>query len=186
MRMPALTRVLPCCLIALAACSAPHPKPGPLPDSAPTRHHGEVGQTTSCFRDRLVGTPYHYGGNTRKAASTAVAGRVRVRDVAGIVLPRRGGNSEIGVPEIGHDSLESGDLVFFRHTPQHQSRRHLRRRRPLRARAERGGTVRSIASTTPTGAHYSGAKRSPCKFITLFFAAARRASCPATALWPVR
>jgi cell wall-associated NlpC family hydrolase len=114
-RYPALF----CCSLALGGCSAPHPKPGPLPRfTAPTRHHGEVGPNDILFRAiALVGTPYRYGGNTPDGGFDC-SGLVAYvfRDVAGIVLPRTAEEiSAIGAPEIDRDRLESGDLVFFRH-----------------------------------------------------------------------
>jgi len=165
MRMTAPTRVLPCCLLALAACSAPHPKPGPLPRfTAPTRHHGEVGANDILFRAiALVGTPYHSGGNTPEGGFDC-SGLVAYvfRDVAGIVLPRTAEEiSEIGAPEIDHDRLESGDLVFFHHQTRSISHVgiYVGEGRFVHAPNE-GGTVRlDRLDDAYWHAHYSGAKR---------------------------
>jgi cell wall-associated NlpC family hydrolase len=139
--------------------------PGPLPRfTAPTRHHGEIGPNDILFRAiALVGTPYHYGGNTPEGGfdCSGLVGYV-FRDVAGIVLPRTAEEiGEIGVPEIEHDSLESGDLVFF-----HQHTRsishvgiYVGEGRFVHAPNE-GGTVRlDRLDDAYWQAHYSGAKR---------------------------
>jgi len=167
MRMPAPTRVLPCCLLALASCSAPHPKPGPLPRfTAPTRHHGEIGANDILFRAiALVGTPYHSGGNTPEGGfdCSGLVGYV-FRDVAGIVLPRTAEEiSEIGAPEIDHERLESGDLVFFRHHTRSISHVgiYVGEGRFVHAPNE-GGTVRLDRLDDPYWReHFSVAKRIP-------------------------
>jgi len=107
-----------CLALLLGACSAPRPKPGPLPRfTAPTRHRGEVGPNDILFRAiALVGTPYKYGGNTPEGGfdCSGLVGYV-YRDVAGILLPRSAEQiSQIDAPEIDRERLGSGDLVFFR------------------------------------------------------------------------
>lgn len=107
------------CALALASCSAPRSKPGPLPRfTAPTHHHGEVGPNDILFRAiALVGTPYRHGGNTPDDGfdCSGLVGYV-FRDVTGIVLPRTAEEiSEIDAPKVDRSRLESGDLLFFRH-----------------------------------------------------------------------
>src|SRR5262244_2429744 len=92
------------CTVLLGACSAPHPKPGPLPRfTAPTRHKGEVGPNDILFRAiALVGTPYHHGGNTPEGGfdCSGLVGYL-YRDVAGIILPRTAAEiGEIEAPDI--------------------------------------------------------------------------------------
>lgn len=154
------------CTLALAGCSAPHPRPQPLPRfTAPTRHQGEVSANDVLFRAiALVGTPYRHGGNTPQGGFDC-SGLVDYvfRDVAGIVLPRTAQEiSQIGAPEVRRDRLESGDLVFF-----HQSRRvshvgiYVGEGRFVHAPNE-GGTVRlDQLDDDYWRKHYSGAKRIP-------------------------
>ncbi|MEP6510203.1 MAG: C40 family peptidase [Dokdonella sp.] len=63
----------------------------------------------------LVGTPYHYGGNTPQGGFDC-SGLVDYvfRDAAGLALPRTSAQmSELGARKLAIDSLQSGDLVFF-------------------------------------------------------------------------
>lgn len=154
------------CALALAACSAPHKSPQPIPRfTAPTRHSGEVNANDILFRAiALVGTPYRYGGNTPQGGfdCSGLVGYV-FRDVAGIVLPRTAQEiSEIGAPDVRRDRLESGDLVFF-----HQSRHvshvgiYVGEGRFVHAPNE-GGTVRlDHLDDDYWREHFSGAKRIP-------------------------
>jgi cell wall-associated NlpC family hydrolase len=64
----------------------------------------------------LVGTPYRYGGNTPEGGfdCSGLVGYV-FRDAAGVGLPRTSAAmSEIGERKLAVDSLQSGDLVFFK------------------------------------------------------------------------
>ena len=63
----------------------------------------------------LVGTPYHYGGNTPQGGfdCSGLVGYV-FRDAAGMGLPRTSVQlSELGNRELSASSLQPGDLVFF-------------------------------------------------------------------------
>lgn len=161
---PALAFVAACAVL-LGACSAPAPKRGPLPRfTAPTRHKGEVGPNDILFRAiALVGTPYHYGGNTPEGGfdCSGLVGYV-YRDVAGILLPRSAADiGEISAPDIRRDDLMSGDLVLFRQ----RSRRvthvgiYVGEGRFVHAPNE-GGTVRlDRLDDAYWSEHFSGAKR---------------------------
>ncbi|OCR26344.1 peptidase P60 [Pseudomonas syringae] len=63
----------------------------------------------------LVGTPYHWGGNTPDSGfdCSGLIGYV-YRDAAGIALPRST-RDMIGMraPNVGREQLQTGDLVFF-------------------------------------------------------------------------
>jgi cell wall-associated NlpC family hydrolase len=63
----------------------------------------------------LVGTPYHWGGNTPDSGfdCSGLIGYV-YRDAAGIALPRST-RDLIGMraPNVGREQLQTGDLVFF-------------------------------------------------------------------------
>lgn len=64
----------------------------------------------------LVGTPYRYGGNTPEGGfdCSGLVGYV-FRDAAGLQLPRSSAAmSDIGERKLAGDTLQSGDLVFFR------------------------------------------------------------------------
>ena len=64
----------------------------------------------------LVGTPYRYGGNTPEGGfdCSGLVGYV-FRDAAAVVLPRTSVSmSELGERKLAGDSLQSGDLVFFK------------------------------------------------------------------------
>lgn len=63
----------------------------------------------------LVGTPYHYGGNTPQSGfdCSGLVGYV-FRDAAGVALPRTSEQlSEIDARRLGRNQLDSGDLLFF-------------------------------------------------------------------------
>jgi len=63
----------------------------------------------------LVGTPYHWGGNTPQGGfdCSGLVGYV-FRDAAGVTLPRTSADmAELGKRKLAGDSLQSGDLVFF-------------------------------------------------------------------------
>lgn len=63
----------------------------------------------------LVGTPYRWGGNTPDSGfdCSGLIGYV-YRDAAGIALPRSTHEMiTMRAPDIGRDSLQSGDVVFF-------------------------------------------------------------------------
>ena len=163
--MRATSSAVFCCCLALAACSAPQPRPGPLPRfTAPTPHHGAVGANDILFRAiALVGTPYRYGGNTPQGGfdCSGLVGYV-FRDVAGIVLPRSAADiGNIAAPDIDRGRLESGDLVFFRHLTRSVSHVgiYVGEGRFVHAPNE-GGTVRLDELDAPYWKdHYAGAKR---------------------------
>jgi cell wall-associated NlpC family hydrolase len=64
----------------------------------------------------LVGTPYHFGGNTPLGGfdCSGLVGYV-FRDAANLSLPRTAAQmSELPAHELDRDELRSADLVFFR------------------------------------------------------------------------
>jgi cell wall-associated NlpC family hydrolase len=102
----------------LDACGTRPQPPPPSHFVLPTHHQGDINPNDILFRAiGLVGTPYHYGGNTPEGGFDC-SGLVDYvfRDVAGIALPRTAqAISEIDAPEVKRDQLEPGDLVFFGH-----------------------------------------------------------------------
>lgn len=63
----------------------------------------------------LVGTPYHWGGNTPDSGfdCSGLIGYV-YRDAAGIALPRSTHEMlSMHAPNVDRDALQSGDLLFF-------------------------------------------------------------------------
>jgi len=97
----------------LAACSSlPHRNEPPLVAGTP-----RAGAANAVlFRAiALVGTPYHWGGNTPQGGfdCSGLVGYV-FSDAAGVTLPRTSAAmSELGQRKLAIDSLQSGDLVFF-------------------------------------------------------------------------
>lgn len=113
--MPTISRLLPALLFSLcllAGCgSLPRVPPtanAPAPDSARANEvlFGAM---------NLVGTPYHYGGNTPDTGfdCSGLAGYV-YRTGAGISLPRTvSAIDAMPVPAVGQDELAAGDLLIF-------------------------------------------------------------------------
>lgn len=63
----------------------------------------------------LVGTPYHWGGNTPTSGfdCSGLVGYI-FRDAAAVILPRHSATmAEIPGRELSRRQLHSGDLVFF-------------------------------------------------------------------------
>lgn len=100
--------------LLLAACGgAPRRPEPPLVAGTPRANAANA----VLFRAMsLVGTPYRYGGNTPEGGfdCSGLVGYV-FRDAAGVRLPRSSAAmSEIGERKLAGDTLQSGDLVFFR------------------------------------------------------------------------
>ena len=99
--------------LPLAACST---APRRASKPAPVATERTDAANAVLFRAiALVGTPYHYGGNTPQGGfdCSGLVGYV-FRDAAGIALPRTAMQlSELGARKLAIDSLQSGDLVFF-------------------------------------------------------------------------
>lgn len=101
--------------LALAACSIA-PRRAAKPAHPPLATERTDAANAVLFRAiALVGTPYHYGGNTPQGGFDC-SGLVDYvfRDAAGLALPRTSAQmSELGTRTLAIDSLQSGDLVFF-------------------------------------------------------------------------
>jgi len=128
--------------LLLAACgSAPRRSEPPLVAGTP---RADAANAVLFRAIALVGTRYRYGGNTPEGGfdCSGLVGYV-FRDAAGVTLPRTSAAmSELGGRKLAVDSLQPGDLVFFR------SGRHVDHvgiyvgeRRFVHA-PNRGGTVR--------------------------------------------
>lgn len=61
-----------------------------------------------------LGTPYRYGGQTKKGTDCSGMTMVLFRDVAGVAIPRNSAAQRDYCFEIPKRRLEPGDLVFFR------------------------------------------------------------------------
>jgi cell wall-associated NlpC family hydrolase len=98
-------------LLALAACSS-----GPSLRASHLHAPDSVAANGVLMRAiGLVGTPYHYGGNTPQGGFEC-RGLVKFvfRDTAGIRLPRSTRELvAIDAPAVRRDELQPGDLVFF-------------------------------------------------------------------------
>lgn len=110
-----LRSLAPALALTLGACATTPPPP-----AAPsTRAANDV-----LFRAiGLVGTPYHWGGNTPESGFDC-SGLVDYvfRTSAGVVLPRQSGEiADVDAPKISADRLAPGDLLFFgsRHHVSH-------------------------------------------------------------------
>lgn len=111
----ALARLLACtAVLLLAACGgSPHRADAPLVAGTP---RADAANAVLFRAMSLVGTPYRYGGNTPEGGfdCSGLVGYV-FRDAAGVRLPRSSASmSEIGGRKLAGDTLQSGDLVFFR------------------------------------------------------------------------
>jgi cell wall-associated NlpC family hydrolase len=155
-------------LALLAACSGPHTKPSaaPAPRYAQPLRHGEVGPNDILFRAiGLVGTPYHWGGNTPESGFDCSGLIVYVfREIAGVSLPRTVQDIyAVDLNEVRRDQLQGGDLVFFKTGGRSVSHIgiYVGQNRFVHAPNE-GGTVRLDFLNNPYWEkHYSGAKRVP-------------------------
>ena len=111
----ALARLLACtAVLLLAACGGPARRAdAPLVAGTP---RADAANAVLFRAMSLVGTPYRYGGNTPEGGfdCSGLVGYV-FRDAAGVQLPRSSASmSEIGERKLAGDTLQSGDLVFFR------------------------------------------------------------------------
>jgi cell wall-associated NlpC family hydrolase len=99
--------------VLLAACgSLPHRNEPPLMAGTP---RADAANAVLFRAIALVGTPYHWGGNTPESGfdCSGLVGYV-FTDAAGVTLPRTSAAmSELGRRKLAIDSLQSGDLVFF-------------------------------------------------------------------------
>lgn len=102
--------------LLLNACSTTPPRPNSvitprIPDASTTHAANNV-----LFRAiALVGTPYHFGGNTPQSGfdCSGLVGYV-FQDAANVVLPRTAKEmSFLDKKKIDRHKLQSGDLVFF-------------------------------------------------------------------------
>lgn len=103
-------------LLLLGACSTiPVPRRSSPPPAPPSS--AAVANDVLIRAIGLVGTPYHWGGNTPASGFDCSGLVVYVfRTQAGITLPRTSREmSDLNAPTIARDDLQSGDLVFFGH-----------------------------------------------------------------------
>lgn len=150
-------------VVLLAACSGPRTRPArePLPPPAP---RGLANANDILFRAiGLVGTPYHWGGNTPESGFDCSGLVVYVfRTIAGINLPRTTGDMyTLDLAEVDRGRLQGGDLVFFNTAGRDVSHVgiYVGQDRFVHAPNE-GGTVRlDYLSNVYWSAHYRGAKR---------------------------
>jgi len=147
----------------LAACSGPRTRPQrePLPSPAP---RGIAQANDILFRAiGLVGTPYHWGGNTPQSGFDCSGLVVYVfREIAGVSLPRTTQDMyALDLVDVRRDRLQGGDLVFFNTSGRDISHVgiYVGQDRFVHAPNE-GGTVRlDYLSNVYWNQHYSGARR---------------------------
>jgi len=113
--VPLFRRCLPAlALIALLpGCgSSPHRAEPPLEAGTP---RADAANAVLFRAIALVGTPYHYGGNTPDSGfdCSGLVGYV-FRDAAGMNLPRTSAEmGDLDARRVDRDELQAGDLVFF-------------------------------------------------------------------------
>ncbi|HEY6984682.1 MAG TPA: C40 family peptidase [Rhodanobacteraceae bacterium] len=113
--MPLLRRRLPVLtLIALfSGCSTTPHRVEPPPAAGTPR--ADAANAVLFRAIALVGTPYHYGGNTPDGGfdCSGLVGYV-FRDAAGVALPRTSAEmGDVDAPRLDRAELQAGDLVFF-------------------------------------------------------------------------
>jgi cell wall-associated NlpC family hydrolase len=150
----------------LAACSTSRPRPAPAPTIRyPTpAQRGLARPNDILFRAiGLVGTPYHWGGNTPESGFDC-SGLIDYvfREVAGVTLPRIVQDIyAVDLDSVPRDHLQSGDLVFFQTFGAGASHIgiYVGQDRFVHAPNE-GGTVRLDFLSNPYWTkHYVGARR---------------------------
>jgi len=114
-------------LVLLSACNTNPSRQAPAPPivkAAPSSSLADVANNILFRAIALVGTPYHFGGNTPQSGfdCSGLVGYV-FRDVANVVLPRTAKEmSALDKKKIDQPELKSGDLVFFK---AHQNVSHV-------------------------------------------------------------
>ena len=146
----------------LAACSGPRTRPQREP--LPPAPRGIAQPNDILFRAiGLVGTPYHWGGNTPQSGFDCSGLVVYVfREIAGVSLPRTTQDMyALDLADVRRDRLQGGDLVFFNTSGRDISHVgiYVGQDRFVHAPNE-GGTVRlDYLSNVYWNQHYSGARR---------------------------
>lgn len=77
------------------------------------RYDNQYGDKLVSQARRWLGTPYKYGGESRKGTDCSGMVMVLYRDVAGIKIPRNSGKQQEFCTNINSRELSPGDLVFF-------------------------------------------------------------------------
>jgi cell wall-associated NlpC family hydrolase len=101
-------------IVLLAACGAAPRRPEPPLVAGTPR--ADAANAVLFRAIALVGTPYRFGGNTPQGGfdCSGLVGYV-FRDAAGVTLPRTSAEmGELDARKLAVDSLQAGDLVFFR------------------------------------------------------------------------
>ena len=146
----------------LAACSGPRTRPQREP--LPPAPRGIAQPNDILFRAiGLVGTPYHWGGNTPQSGFDCSGLVVYVfREIAGVSRPRPTHDKyALDHADLRPDRLQGGDLVFFNTSGRDISHVgiYVGQDRFVHAPNE-GGTVRlDYLSNVYWNQHYSGARR---------------------------
>ncbi|MBS0591122.1 MAG: C40 family peptidase [Proteobacteria bacterium] len=149
--------------LLLAACAGTPPRPEHVPSPVP---HAAAAANDILFRAiGLVGTPYHWGGNTPQSGFDCSGLVVYVfRTIADVALPRTTQEMyAFELADVPRDRLLGGDLVFFDTTDHDISHVgiYVGQGRFVHAPNE-GGTVRlDRLDNVYWNAHYRGARRVP-------------------------
>lgn len=100
-------------LLLLAACATVAPTP--TPPLGPANNPTNVANNVLFRAISLVGTPYHYGGNTPESGfdCSGLVGYVFLAE-ADMKLPRTSREiATLDAPKVSRSNLEPGDLLFF-------------------------------------------------------------------------
>ena len=101
-------------LVALLAACSSHPHRAE-PQLQPGTPRADAANAVLFRAIALVGTPYHYGGNTPQGGfdCSGLVGYV-FQDAAGVALPRTSGEmGDLRTRKLDRYDLVAGDLVFF-------------------------------------------------------------------------
>jgi cell wall-associated NlpC family hydrolase len=163
-----LSRIALPLLVLLAACSSSPPRHATAPPVRypPAAQRGTATPNDILFRAiGLVGTPYHWGGNTPESGfdCSGLIGYV-FREIAGVSLPRVVKDIySAALADVPRDRLQGGDLVFFHTFGDGVS--HIGifvGQERFEHAPNEGGTVRLDYLTNPYWAkHFVGARRVP-------------------------
>ena len=107
------TSLLALAILLFGGCGSHHPRSEPPLQAGTPR--ADAANAVLFRAIALVGTPYHFGGNTPQGGfdCSGLVGYV-FRDAAGVALPRSSREmSEVKARKLDREDLQAGDLVFF-------------------------------------------------------------------------
>lgn len=107
-------------ILLLASCGGQRKTVKPVPEPSQETpvivtdaRDNRFGEKIVAQARKWIGTPYKYGGESRKGTDCSGLTMVVYRDVAGIKIPRNSGKQQEFCSRISRNALSPGDLVFF-------------------------------------------------------------------------